>query len=132
MLSPQRVMEIALQKYHTIKSSVRKRYAEMLVARAVRFYIENELDDYVVEDDLYTFCKNCGNEADIINRKPNCACIDSPSCGKTVIEYSNLENSEKGESQWQRELKNLKKVSRKLSEKASVGSLDISLYTDEK
>jgi hypothetical protein len=112
MLSPQRVMEIALKNYHNIKNSVRKRYAEMLVARAVRFYIENELDDYVVEDDLYMFCKNCENEVEIINGKPNCECIYSPSCGKIIIEYSNLEDSEKEESQWQRELQKLKKTTK--------------------
>ena len=112
MLSPHRVMEIALQKYYFIKSSVRKRYADMLVARAVRFYIENELDNYVVEDDLYMFCKNCGNEVDIVDGKPNCENTYPASCKETVIEYSNLEHSEKEESQWQRELKKFKKATR--------------------
>ena len=80
-------MEIALQIDHAgIPSSTRKRYAELLVARAVRFYIENELDGGVVEEDLYNYedeyAENMRQD-----RKNN--------------PYPNLEYGEREEKNWQ-------------------------------
>lgn len=100
MLSPQRVMETALQLDYSISRKTRKRYAEMLVARAVRFYIQNNLDQLVVSEDLYR-----GDDFD-------CGCSqESADTGRheSLCEYSkkdwypNLKDGEDHERRFQKE-----------------------------
>jgi hypothetical protein len=104
MLAPQRVMEIALQKnYPGIPSSIRKRYSELLVARAVKFYIESDLDVGVVEEDLYhgeDFDCTCSQE-DAHNDKHQALCQYAG--GRN---YVNLDYSEQEMNEWQKDLKN--------------------------
>lgn len=115
MLAPQRVMEIALQTdYPGISSKLRKRYADLLVARAVRFYIDGQLDDLVVQEDLYCgedFDCSCSQE-DADRNKHQAKCEYS----NPLTKYVNLDYSEKGETQWQREqtktLKDVQKISK--------------------
>jgi len=47
-------MDLALKQkqYQGIPKKIRARYVALLVSRAVRFYIENELDSSVVDEDL--------------------------------------------------------------------------------
>ena len=101
MLAPQRTMEIALQiDYSGISSSRRKRYAEMLVARAVRFYIDNELDSSVVSEDLYQECKFC--EYEYPDHKEE-------GCKMPLFIFPNLIYNEKEEAKYQRGLSKLLK-----------------------
>jgi len=53
-LSPLKAMDLALKQkqYQGIPKKIRARYVALLVSRAVRFYIENELDSSVVDEDL--------------------------------------------------------------------------------
>jgi len=59
--NPYRTMFYALQiNYPSIPEGIRQRYAELLVNRAVRFYIDRELDKLVVDEDLADGKKDCG------------------------------------------------------------------------
>jgi len=104
MLAPQKLMDISLQNHFIKPVSLRKKYAEILVARAVRFYIENELDSMVINEDLYNGedfdCSCSQEEADNNIHNPNCEFIKNP--------YPNLTFAEKHERNWQKE--NNKKI----------------------
>jgi hypothetical protein len=53
MHDPFEVMDTALKtNYSGISPLLRKRYARLLVLRAIRFYIENQLDTPTVNEDL--------------------------------------------------------------------------------
>lgn len=96
MLAPQRVMEIALQKGYKIPRSIRKRYTELLVARAVRFYIEGNLDAAVIDEDLYN-----GEDFDCIcsqaDADKNKHCVG---CEYSKKDYPNLKYSENKQREW--------------------------------
>lgn len=91
-------MEIALKKEgYVIPRSIRKRYSELLVARAVRFYIESNLDSSTVDEDLYNgedFDCGCSQE-EADKNKHRAACQYS---NKNL--YPNLEYSEKHQREW--------------------------------
>ena len=38
---------------YSIPNVIAKRYAPLLIVRAIRFYLENELDNSIVSEDLY-------------------------------------------------------------------------------
>ena len=94
-------MEIALQKDYNIKSSLRKKYSDMLVSRAVRFYIETNLDKSVVEEDLYNYedfdCSCTQEDADRNKHQLRCDAISDP--------YPNLSYSIEHEKEWQNNFK---------------------------
>ena len=101
MLAPQRVMEIALQNNWKIPSKIRKRYSEILVARAIRFYVENELDSGVVDEDLYNYQDfDCICTQEEANRN-----VHNPKCEAKSHPYPNLDYSAELESKYQKELK---------------------------
>lgn len=43
---------LRVREYQGIPKKIRARYVAILTARAVRFYIENELDAHTVDEDL--------------------------------------------------------------------------------
>jgi hypothetical protein len=51
---PFKMMDLALKhnNFQGIPSTVRARYISMLVSRAVRLYIESELDSLIIDEDL--------------------------------------------------------------------------------
>jgi hypothetical protein len=101
-------MEIALQIDHPgIPSKLRKRYAEMLTARAVRFYIEGNLDSVVVSEDLYhgeDFSCDC-SQSNADRNRHNASCEYAG--GKNFV---NIADSEKTETEFQRKLSDLLKT----------------------
>lgn len=68
----------------SIPKNVRERYAKLLVARAVRFYIEGTLDQPTVDEDMYE------DEEEATMRVNT----------RAVAEYPNLDHSEVHEQQF--------------------------------
>ena len=99
MLAPQRTMETILQINYpsSISRNIRKRYCELLVARAVRFYIVNNLDRSVVNEDLYNGedfdCSCSQGDADKGKHQSTCEFIKYP--------YPHLSFSENEEKKYQ-------------------------------
>lgn len=82
--NPYAVMKTALRvRYPHIKGRLRLRYAGLLVARAVRLYIEGKLDSGVVGEDL------------------------PGGCGTGGYDLGNLEYSENLEKRYARDFKKL-------------------------
>ena len=69
-----------------VPDNLRKQYSEILVSRAVRFYLENEMDSSIINEDFHDDAEE--------NEKCN---------------YPNLEYSRQEEIKYQRELKKLLK-----------------------
>lgn len=103
MLKPKATILSRLKFDYSIPAKVRDEYAELLMSRAVRFYLENSLDSSVVEEDLIPFCKTCGEELDLYNLK-HIAEEDEKRDHKAVVEYSNLEHSIKHEKEYQKKI----------------------------
>lgn len=100
MLKPQKAIESRLKFDYNVPPSLRAKYAEMLVSRAVRFYLEGHLDSGVVEEDLYPFCKKCGEELD-----DTLAHDEEDEYGhKAEVEYCNLDHSIEHEEKYQKDL----------------------------
>lgn len=98
-MNPNITMQKALSDYE-IKKGLKERYAKMLVARAVRFYIENHLDGSVVAEDLYNYedfdCDCDQDHADKGTHFKDCIALKEP--------YPNITNSEEHEIKFQKEL----------------------------
>jgi len=101
MLNPQKTILSRLKFDYSIAPSLREKYAEMLVSRAVRFYLENELDSSVVEEDLIPFCKTCGDELDTSDTPINHFTPEEAD-HKPHIEYCNLDHSIEHEEKYQK------------------------------
>lgn len=103
-MNPLKTMETALEIDYNLSPEIRAKYAEMLVNRAVRFYIENTLDSDVVDEDLIPFCKTCGDELTIDSEEHF-----SDTDHKPVVEYCNLDHSIEHETKYQADLLALSK-----------------------
>lgn len=104
MLKPQKAIESRLKFDYNVSPKLRAKYAEMLVNRAVRFYIENTLDSDVVDEDLIPFCKTCGDELTMDSEEHF-----SDTDHKPVVEYCNLDHSIEHETKYQADLITLNK-----------------------
>lgn len=87
---------IELLKEYDIPKELVSRYAEILQARAMKFYVEQNLDQSVVDEDLYNgedFDCSCSQEdADKDMHNPKCQFITDP--------YPNLDYSETEMKEW--------------------------------
>lgn len=99
MLNPKEVIALKLSDY-SVPKELRLKYAEMLVSRAVRFYIENHLDSSVVEEDLIPFCKTCGDEISSDFRHVQ----EEETDHKAKVEYCNLDYSIEHEEKYQKDI----------------------------
>lgn len=105
-MNPQKTMETALEIDYNLKPALRTKYAEMLVNRAVRFYIENTLDSSVVDEDLIPFCSVCGDELTMDTEEH----FNPEEAGhKEKVEYCNLDHSIEHETKYQQDLSALNK-----------------------
>lgn len=90
MIDQIKVIKKALKDY-SVPKKLLDRYSNLLLARAVRFYIEGNLDEAVVQEDLYNGedfdCGCTQTEADRNRHNPKCEYRISP--------YPNLAYSEK-------------------------------------
>ncbi len=65
-------------------------WCDILIERAIKFYIDNNLDEPTASEDLYRECKNCETEVELT---PGDGTYCSDDCKKQKIYFPNLEYS---------------------------------------
>jgi hypothetical protein len=102
-LNPQATIEKYLKDNYEISSALREKYSDMLMSRAVRFYLENEIGNDVVDEDMQPFCKVCGDDLPY-NTEKGYMCEGGEKPHKAVVRYDNLDHSIKHEQEYQKSI----------------------------